>query len=455
MLKGFCMSDLSLSRGSLPLTLPQLDFWEEFTFHPDEAVSTVAHYLDIEGDVDERALIRAIERTIAESDVLSLRFEEGEAGEDPRQICDAGQFPTLECVDLRGTDRPLQEALARMEADVQAKIDLRTDKLAAQSLFRVSEQRYIWYIRAHHIIIDGYGFALIEQRCGQYYRYFRGLAEIGHAFHPFVSFLEEEEAYRQSPRWQADRAYWNDYLAHHGDLPVMHKGVEDYGTHGEHLDLSVPDTISLRLRECAAMLDIGWPDLLVLLSGAYLYHRMPKQQVEGQHMLPLWLPFMSRWGSVGAHMPGMLVNILPFHVTLGMQESLRAYLTRSVAALKKQRKHGRYRIEQIATDQNVAKGSRFYFSPLINVLPFSAPQFDGCRVSRHVLANGPAEGFSITYRAEDDGSNMTLQIDRDPSVTGMDNAQDIIGFLSEALSRHALDQPVRALLAGLRVEDAA
>lgn len=431
----------------MPLTLPQLDFWEEFTFHPDEAVSTVAHYLDIEGEVDESALKRAIEHTIAESDVLSLRFRRGEADKEPRQCCDPHQFPTLETVDLRSFDAPVEEAIKKMEADVQMRIDLCQDKLATQALFRVAEQRYLWYIRAHHIIMDGYGFALIEQRCGHYYRHFRGLAEAGHAFHPFTSFLAEEEAYRNSARWQADRTYWSDYLDHHGSLPVIHKGVEDYGTPGEHLEQPFADTFSESLRTRATEIGIGWPDLLVLLSGAFLFHTLPKQTIAGQEILPLWLPFMSRWGSVGAHMPGMLVNILPFHVSLGPQETLRTYLTRSASVLKKQRKHGRYRIEQIAMDQNVAKGSRFYFSPLINVLPFSAPQFEGCKVTRQVLANGPAEGFSLTYRAEDDASNMILQIDTDPSVTGLKSLQkqNIRDFLARALSSAALDQPVNTI----------
>lgn len=431
----------------MPLTLPQLDFWEEFTFHPDEAVSTVAHYLDIEGDVDESALKRAIEQTIAESDVLSLRFQQETSDCAPSQSCDPRQFPTLEIVDLLGFDAPVEEAIKRMEADVQMRIDLCQDKLANQALYRVAEHRYLWYIRAHHIIMDGYGFALIEQRCGHYYRHFLGLADPGHAFHPFTSFLAEEEAYRNSPRWQMDRTYWSDYLDHHGNLPVIHKGVEDYGTPGEHMEQPIADSLSQSLCARAAEISLGWPDLLVLLSGAYLFHTLPKQTVAGQEILPLWLPFMSRWGSVGAHMPGMLVNILPFHVSLGPQETLRAYLTRSAAVLKKQRKHGRYRIEQIAMDQNVAKGSRFYFSPLINVLPFSAPQFDGCQVSRHVLANGPAEGFNLTFRAEEDASNMILQIDTDPSMTGLKSAQkqDIRDFLTRALSPGALDQPVSVL----------
>ena len=40
------MSDQSPDTHWLPLTLAQLDFWEEFRLHPDTPVSTVAHAIE-------------------------------------------------------------------------------------------------------------------------------------------------------------------------------------------------------------------------------------------------------------------------------------------------------------------------------------------------------------------------------------------------------------------------
>lgn len=58
------MAHIDPAGGWLPLTQPQLDFWEEFSFHPDEPVSTVAHYIDLSGAVNESALLQAITRTV-------------------------------------------------------------------------------------------------------------------------------------------------------------------------------------------------------------------------------------------------------------------------------------------------------------------------------------------------------------------------------------------------------
>ena len=109
-------------------------------------------------------------------------------------------------------------------------------------------------------------------------------------------------------------------------------------------------------------------------------------------------------------------------------ESLGAFLTRNAANLRKQRLHGRYRIEQIAADREIPKGRRFFFSPLINVLPFSAPVFAGLTVIRHILANGPGDGFNLTFRGEDDGSELNLHIDADSALT---QAEDFARYLEE------------------------
>ncbi len=195
---------------------------------------------------------------------------------------------------------------------------------------------------------------------------------------------------------------------------MLDKDCEDYGGGGLHADAALPPGFSKRLQRLAGALEIGWPDLLVLLSGLYLHRVLPRPD---RDVLTLWLPFMSRWGSVGAHMPAMLVNILPFHLTIEPGEDVAAFLTRNAANLRKQRLHGRYRIEQIAADREIPKGRRFFFSPLINVLPFSAPVFAGLTVARHILANGPGDGFNLTFRGEDDGSELNLHIDADSALT--------------------------------------
>lgn len=440
----------TLTSSTLPLTLPQLDFWEEFTFHPDEPIATVAHCLDIDGVADERALVAAITQTIAESDVLCVRFHVEPGRGTPLQSCDPQLRPSLRQFDLRDFADAAREARARMEADVAAPLDLRGEGLSEFWLLRLGERRYLWYIRAHHIILDGYGFALIEQRCGQLYSQRLAGGEAGPAFHPFASFIAEEEAYRASRRHESDRGYWRDQFAAYAALPVLHRGDKDASEPPHEVYGVLSAEVSEGLRRLALQVDIGWPDLLVLLSGLYLSRSLLRQQSEGREILPIWLPFMSRWGSVAAHMPAMVVNILPFHLSYGPDESLEDILRANAATLRTQRRHGRYRIEQIAMDNGMPEGSRYFFSPLINVLPFSAPVFHGCAVTREILGSGQGEGIDLTFRGQDDGSGLSFAMSADPAMFAREpferHGRELPAFLEQALATEALMRPIAELL---------
>lgn len=204
--------------------------------------------------------------------------------------------------------------------------------------------------------------------------------------------------------------------------------------------MALPGEFAQRLRELSDASGIGWPDLLVMLSGAYLLQDSMATGETGS--LPVWLPFMSRWGSVAAHIPSLAVNILPLHLTAVSGEPLGDFLKRVVRVLRQQRRHGRYRIEQIAADRGLAQGTRFLFSPLINVLPFDPPTFEGCRVTRQILASGPGDGFDLTYRGCSDGSSLLLSLDADPAAVAPEafdrHRRELPAFLSRAVATDAL-----------------
>lgn len=432
----------------MKLTPPQLDFWEEFSFHPDEPLSTVAHYLDIEGPVDVSALCRAIARTVHESDILSAVFEVSPTDGLPRQRLDPSRLPEVKQIDLRDRPDPARAALRLMQADIGARLDLTRQPLSAQWLLRLGENRFYWYIRAHHIILDGFGLTLIEQRCAQLYAHLLGRSEAGRGFDRFANFLAEEEAYRASPRFAEDRQFWQDYLAGPRTLPVVDKGSEGYGSEGLQSRDRLPDDLGSRLRQRASELGVAWPDLLVLLTGLYLIRHGSVQERGGEGPMTLWLPFMSRWGSVGGNVPAMLLNILPFRLAADDTQTLATVLRQGARDLRRQRAHGRYRIEHMAGDYGLPPGSRFFFAPLVNVLPFNQPDFVGCRTRRHVLASGTGEGFSVTYRAEDDAGALVLELDADQAGTSRDALERhrhlLPAFLYRALAPGAEARPLAA-----------
>lgn len=435
---------------ALPLTLAQLDFWEEFQAHPTAAVSTVAHAVELDGAPDHDALARAITRTIHETDVMALRFTLDHPDQPPRQMLDPGRRPELIRIDLSQDADPRGRAMALMQADVTAPLDLLTQPLAAQWLIRLGPDHAIWYNRGHHIALDGYAMGLIETRCAQLY----ADATAGTPLARFQTYLTEETAYRASPRHATDGQHWRRILAATPAPQVLDKGSEDYPAESLCHEESLED-LRAALLTVATQTGIGWPDLLTALCAAWAVLRLRDgsaaqvQDGEGRVSMPIWLPYMSRMGSVALRIPALVVNILPFDASVLATDSVAQTLTRLAARLRSLRRHGRYRIEQIGADHGLGARQRFFFSPLINVLPFAPARFQGCRTRRHVLSNGPGDGFNITIRGDGEARGLELCLEADPHLTPpaefARHALSLPAFLRAALQPDAGDTPIGAL----------
>lgn len=436
----------------MPLTLAQLDFWEEFRFHPGESVSTVAHAIELRGVTDPQALACAIEATIAQTDIMALRFALDGDGQ-PLQRVDPAGSPPLHRIDLSGHADGRARALAMMQADVDAPLDLLSQPLSAQWLVELADGHFIWFNRGHHIALDGYAMGLIEQRCARLYSMAVDGTAPGPSLRPLADYLAEEIDYRASPRHAADGRHWAEVLARVPAARVLHKGSENYA---EAAHEAAHDLNSLRpaLMRQAQAVGMGWPDLLTVLcaiwSALHLRDGSAPSQTDGDRIaLPVWLPYMSRMGSVAVSVPALVVNILPLDVALSPAEPLAQALDRMGARLRQLRRHGRYRIEQIAADHGVAPRSRFFFSPLINVLPFDAPRFAGCAMERHVLSNGPGDGFNITIRGNAEAQDLALLIEADPVLTPAEAfarlSASLPRFLAQALAPESLSLPLSSL----------
>ena len=423
----------------LPLTAGQMDFWEEFLFHPDQPVSTVAHCLDLEGPLDEAALIAAIRQTVAESDTLALRFRQQGDGRVIQHV-DPGRVPRLMLHDLRG--RPDPDAAARriMRGDLDAILDLRRQPLSAQMLLRVGDRRWLWYCRGHHIILDGFGMSLIEARVAALYAARTGGAAAGAPFDRLAAFIDEDAAYAASQQYAGDRAYWLAELTRVRDsLPVLRKGAEDYGVDPLRAGFTPGPGFEAALQRAAATTGLSWADLLTLLSAVWLARHDPGRAGPGP--IPVWLPYMSRMGSVSANIPAMVVNILPLIVDPTPDEGLEALLIRLARTLRRHRRHGRYRIEDMARDCGIPAGHRFHFTPLVNVMPFALPQFRGLTARRLVLAAGPGDGFNISFTGGGAGTDLVCWIEAEPATQPEDGfAPRAAGY--EAWLRGTVDQLV-------------
>ncbi|QJU38067.1 condensation domain-containing protein [Serratia marcescens] len=442
------MSDTALASEWLPLAPAQLDFWEEYTLHPGQTLSTVAHCTELCGAIEEAALCRAIAATLAETQAFALRFGERRGDHPPPLRHEPQRIPSLQRIDLQTHRDPWQAAQSLMHEDIAQHRALHREPLAAAWLLKLGPESYLWYVRAHHILVDGFGMALIEHRCAALYAHYLGQGSAGIPLGAFAPFQQAELAYVNSERCERDRRFWQAYLPPSQALPTVRKGGGEYGVRRLSVNRRLPTEVAQRLAQQSERSGINWPDLLVALSAAWLFQVMPRHVRQGD-ALPMWMPAMNRRGQAATNVPSLAVNTLPLLVSPSPMETLGSFLTTLTQQLRELRSHAGYRLRQLAADRGVDPDSRFFISPFINVQPFDAPRFVGCRGARRVLAGGSGDGFNLTYRGRTDARDLQVDIDiyleQFPTEDALDYGEALQEFLLRALQREAWEQPLAAL----------
>ena len=95
-----------------------------------------------------------------------------------------------------------------MRADLARPIDPTSEPLFGFALFKVSADRFFWYARYHHIVMDGLSMALVARRLADVYTKLKvGPAGLGGVFGKLTDLLDEDAAYRTSEQFAEDRQY--------------------------------------------------------------------------------------------------------------------------------------------------------------------------------------------------------------------------------------------------------
>ncbi len=421
-----------VERGATsPLTQAELGLWYAQHVDPGNPVFNTGQYLDIRGPLDAEAFRLAVDTVMREADALATRVVA--TGAVPARVIDERLRPLLQRVDLRSSTSAEADAHAWMTRDMATPIDPSRDALAVQVLFTLSPDRHLWYQRIHHLAIDGYGTALLVGRvCDLYRASVTGEAARTVPFAALETVVAAEAGYLASDRHATDRQFWLDQFADRPEPASLSAGtamtVRHYLTRGVDLPASAGEALAA----LAAKTDVAWPDVLVALSAAYLHrHTGGDEAIVG-------VPSMERLGRAAARVPAMVMNILPARIAIDEDASMGEWLTRTARHLQRLRRHGRYRGEQLRRDLGLLGGQRRLHGPLINVLPFDAPvDLPGLQASLHVLATGPVDDLTITWRADGAGRGLRLELDGNPLLyTEADleaHAARLSAFLANAL----------------------
>ncbi|WP_326701205.1 amino acid adenylation domain-containing protein [Streptomyces sp. NBC_01754] len=397
---------------SLPLTAAQSGMWYAQSLDPLSPAQNTAECLEIDGPLDPGVFTEALRRVTGETDALRVRVEDGEHG--PRQRLAPAVEPPLTVHDLRGVPRADRRAEEWMRADLTEPFDLASGPPFRHALFRVAEERWLWYLAIHHLVMDGFGYSLLVRRTAEVYTALAGGTDPGpRVFGTLADLVEEDVAYRSSEGFEADRAHWNGAFGDRPGVPrLAGRGALPSRTFLRRTAQLEP-SVTEGVRELADRLRATWPDVLIAAQALYT------SRATGHGEVVLGLPMMGRLGSVSLRVPGMVMNVLPLRLTVSPGGTFAELVRQVVLGIRGVRRHQRYRYEDIRRDLRLLGENRGLVGPLVNVMPFDyALDFAGAPVRAGNLSAGPVDDMTVNVYDRSDGHGLRIDHDGNPALYG-------------------------------------
>ena len=425
--------------ASYPLSAAQREIWFVQQADPSSSAYNIGEYLTIEGALDVAVFQRALAQVVAETGTLHVDFIDRADG--PRQVVRDTTEWSIPVVDVSAEADARRAAEAWMQSDLARPVWQMGVALFGFALFKVSSERYFWYARYHHIVMDAFGMSLVARRVAEVYTQLAGgCAAPDGPFGPFTTLLEEESAYRGSAQSARDEQYWSDYLPGSpepltvgGRAPDKSQGVL---RHSAYLSAATAGRLDFTARNIGST-----PSQIITAAAAILLHRLT-----GAEALTLGLTASARTRA-SRRIPGMATKVLPLHVALHPSVTVSEAIGRTAHQMRETSRHGRFRVADLRGPAESGDGQPL-FGAAVDIMQLGYDfTFSGSRVTAHNLSLGTVDDLKVAVYDRADGRRIRIDVDANPARYSADEVaalqQRFVRLLEAAVANP--EQPIGSL----------
>ncbi|MBF4998024.1 amino acid adenylation domain-containing protein, partial [Nocardia sp. BSTN01] len=405
------------------LTAAQRSIWAAQQLRP-EVPYNVAAFLTIDHDVDAERLMVACESAATRfgTPCARLSLDDGE----PVFIVDRSFPHTLRCIDLRAESDPESAAHDWMDNDYHRPFDVTRDRLTDFVLLRITDDQSYFYLRTHHVLLDGYGADNLMRHIAAVYS---GATPVtGEVdFSELDLIRTADRKYQQSSRSRADAEYWKTVLREPLDITDLGGTRRPVAPrHPLIRELVCPHRVEENRH---VRFDVA---RIVATVAVFI------AKTTGQQHVSLSLPVSARTTAALKRCTGMVSNMVPLLIDVHDDDTIGALSDRVAKAMISALRHQQFRRWPDLTAQATRTDMNIEFGPAINILDFAAPlRFGPSEVTYNVLTTYPIQDCAINIYPQLGDGTPRIQFTWNPERYAVDDIASHISRL-EMLVDHLL-----------------
>ena len=395
--------------SGFPLTDAQTAIWLHHVFLPDKPICNTGQVVCINGPVDTDLFRRAITATLEEADALRIRVGI-EAGRSYQEACTVGTSP-VDFADFSIESDPLSEAQAWIDREFWTTIPWTQFPLFRFVLLKLSNERFLWLQKHHHLIVDATGGQLLTKRVADAYEaLLAGREPPPSNAARFCAIVDAERDYGNSVRFKDDGAYWLERFA---DLPTP--VIEGDRLNSERsrsgrparIDFHIEKTVWDSLERLAkANRSTAFKAVIVLIYLAF-------SRLYGVEDLGFGIPLANRTGKFKQTI-GLFSHVMPFRLRLQGDTPFRNALAHAGELLTRDYAHSRYPISLLTRKLQARHGRIPLYDVTVNYVPTEYDfGFAGAALSATNLSRGFFSPWAVAITDFGDrGLNVAVTYDQ-------------------------------------------
>nr|ABB80393.1 L-alanine specific nonribosomal peptide synthetase [Lysobacter lactamgenus] len=310
-----------------------------------KAVNNIGGYQIYRCELDLPRFAEARTRVLRDNDAYRLRFHERDGGCSP--FVSDELPPALGIVDCAGA----AAAQEWMDARMATPFDDLSAAVFEDALLRLGDGEYWYFAKAHHLIMDGWGFALQMQRFLTAYAEPAAPAADAAAPGPsMIDYMRRQSGYRSSPQYARSRDYW---LARHAGAAgsLFPRPAAPAAAASRRVGAVVDADLIASLRRLAA--DAKADLVTVMYAALYLYF----SRVCRRDDLIIGSPVHNRRNAVDKDTIGSIVNVNLHRLAAKADVAFVDLVAEVAAALRQDRRHGQFPLGDLVRALRGAHGA--------------------------------------------------------------------------------------------------
>lgn len=420
----------------IPASSGQRRLWFLEQMEPGSALYNIPYLVRLSGNLNERALDRALAALVERHEALRTSFVA--VGSEPTQQIKTSWSLDLPVTDLTSVSEDRREAeLQRLTAEEAKKpFDLQRDLMLRVRLYRLSPTEHALMLVMHHIASDGWSMAIFYRELGACYEAFaKGeTPQLPELPVQYADFSEWQHEYLQGETLQKLVDYWKKQIAGAPallELPTDLPRPPLQSHRGECVNVRLSPELVANLKKLSAQQRVTF--FMTLLAG----FKIVLFRYTGQPDIIVGTPVAGRDVAETEGLLGFFINTVLMRTTVSGDQTVQDLLLRvrdmSLAAFEHREMPYEKLVEELQPQRNLS------FDPICQVyfalqnMPTAPLKLSGINLSIAPVYTGTAKSDLTVWAIEQPDGALDVTAEYATDLFKGETIQRFLGHFQTAL----------------------